>query len=274
MRDAAGAPPVTPAGSRLGITPASTGGLATPPAPDQHGPAARSAAAPRADRLCAAHLAPGPDRPSDEPPRPSEQDRPCAASWAPAPHVPAAPAAAAPGADRLCAAHLAPGPDRPSDEPPRPSEQDRPCAASWAPGQHVPAATLAAAPGVDRLRAAHLAPGPAHQPDRPRAVQDPALASADSHVTSPAPPAPDCSRRDAAGTGPRATSVTPTRPPSRAQYGRTGTAQVAAPAGLIAAPAGGQPAPHPGGAAAPTPDPLAAAHCRGPPSPAREGAGG
>ena len=128
MRDDAGAPPVTPVGSRLGITPASTGGLATPPAPDHHVPAARSAAAPRADRLCAAHLAPGPDRPSDEPPRPPEQDRPSAASWAPDQHVPAAPTATAPGVDRLRAAHLAPGPDRPSDEPPRPPEQDRPSA--------------------------------------------------------------------------------------------------------------------------------------------------
>ena len=120
MRDDAGAPPVTPVGSRLGITPASTGGLATPPAPDHHVPAARSAAAPRADRLCAAHLAPGPDRPFDEPPRPPEQGRPCAASWAPDQHVPVAPTAPAPGVDRLRAAHLAPGPDRPFDEPPRP----------------------------------------------------------------------------------------------------------------------------------------------------------
>ena len=163
MRDDAGAPPVTPVGSRLGITPASTGGLATPPAPDHHVPAARSAAAPRADRLRAAHLAPGPDRPSDE--------------------------------------------------PPRPPEQDRPCAASWAPDQHVPAAPTAPAPGVDRLRAAHLAPGPAPQQDRPRAVQDPALASPDSHVTPPAPPAPDCSRRDATGTDPRPTSITDTPAP-------------------------------------------------------------
>ena len=213
MRDDAGAPPVTPVGSRLGITPASTGGLATPPAPDHHVPAARSAAAPRADRLCAAHLAPGPDRPSDEPPRPPEQDRPSAASWAPDQHVPAAPTAPAPGVDRLRAAHLAPGPDRPSDEPPRPPEQDRPRAASWAPDQHVPAAPTATAPGVDRLCAAHLAPGPAPQQDRPRAVQDPALASPDSHVTPPAPPAPDCSRRDATGTDPRPTSITDTPAP-------------------------------------------------------------
>ena len=213
MRDDAGAPPVTPVGSRLGITPASTGGLATPPAPDHHVPAARSAAAPRADRLCAAHLAPGPDRPSDEPPRPPEQDRPRAASWAPDQHVPAAPTATAPGVDRLRAAHLAPGPDRPFDEPPRPPEQDRPRAASWAPDQHVPAAPTATAPGVDRLRAAHLAPGPAPQQDRPRAVQDPALASPDSHVTPPAPPAPDCSRRDATGTDPRPTSITDTPAP-------------------------------------------------------------
>ncbi len=163
MRDDAGAPPVTPVGSRLGITPASAGGLATPPAPDHHVPAARSAAAPRADRLCAAHLAPGPDRPFDE--------------------------------------------------PPRPPEQDRPRAASWAPDQHVPVAATATAPGVDRLRAAHLAPGPAPQQDRPRAVQDPALASPDSHVTPPAPPAPDCSRRDATGTDPRPTSITDTPAP-------------------------------------------------------------
>ena len=163
MRDDAGAPPVTPVGSRLGITPASTGGLATPPAPDHHVPAARSAAAPRADRLCAAHLAPGPDRPFDE--------------------------------------------------PPRPPEQDRPRAASWAPDQHVPAAPTAPAPGVDRLCAAHLAPGPAPQQDRPRAVQDPALAFPDSHVTPPAPPAPDCSRRDAPGTDPRPTSITDTPAP-------------------------------------------------------------
>ena len=210
MRDDAGAPPVTPVGSRLGITPASTGGLATPPAPDQHVPAARSAAAPRADRLRAAHLAPGPDRPSDEPPRPPEQDRPRAASWAPDQHVPVAPTAAAPGVDRLRAAHLAPGPDRPSDEPPRPPEQDRPRAASWAPDQHVPVAPTAAAPGVDRLCAAHLAPGPAPRQDRPRAGQDPALASADSPVTPPAPPAPDCSRRNATGTDPRPTSITDT----------------------------------------------------------------
>ena len=174
MRDDAGAPPVTPVGSRLGSTPASTGGLATPPAPDHHVPAAHSAAAPRHDRLRAAHLAPGPDRPSDE--------------------------------------------------PPRPPEQDRPRAASWAPDQHVPAAPTAAAPGVDRLCAAHLAPGPAPRPDRPRAGQAPALAAAPGpHVAPPAPPAPDCSRRDAPGTEPRPTSITDS--PAPAGYSSAFTAQ-------------------------------------------------
>ena len=104
-------------------------------------------------------------------------------------------------------------PTDPFDEPPRPPEQDRPRAASWAPDQHVPAALTAAAPGVDRLGAAHLAPGPAPQQDRPRAGQAPALASPDSHVTPPAPPAPDCSRRDATGTDPRPTSITDTPAP-------------------------------------------------------------
>ncbi len=198
MRDDTGTPPVIPVGSRLGITPANTGGLAT-------------------------HLAPGPDRPSDEPPCPPEQDRPCAAAWAPDQHVPVAATATAPGVDRLRAAHLAPGSDRPSDEPPCPPEQDRPRAASWAPDQHVPVAATATAPGVDRLCAAHLAPGsdrPSDEPpcppeqDRPCAVQAPALAAAsaaaDPHVTPPAPPAPDCSRRDAADTGSRPTSITDT----------------------------------------------------------------
>ena len=55
--------------------------------------------------------------------------------------------------------------------------------------------------------------GPAPQQDRPRAVQDPVLASPDSHVTPPAPPAPDCSRRDATGTDPRPTSITDTPAP-------------------------------------------------------------
>ena len=201
---------MSPVGSRLGITPASTGGLATPLAPDHHAPAARSAAAPGVDRLRAAHLAPGPDRPFDEPPRPPEQDRPRAASWAPDQHVPVAATAAAPGVDRLRAAHQAPGSDRPSDEPPHSPEQNRPCAASWAPDQHVPVAATAAAPGVDRLCATHQAPGPAPRQDRPRAVQAPALATPDSRVTPPAPPAPDCSRRDATGAEPRPTSITDT----------------------------------------------------------------
>ena len=74
-------------------------------------------AAPGADRLCAAHQAPGSDRPSDEPSRPPEQNRPCAASWAPDPHEPVAPTVAAPGVDRLCAAHLAPGPAPRQDRP-------------------------------------------------------------------------------------------------------------------------------------------------------------
>ena len=163
MRDDTGAPPVIPVGSRLGTTPASTGGLATPLAPDHHVSAARSAAV-----LC---------------------------------H------------DRLCAAHQAPGSDRPSDEPPCSPEQDRPRAASWAPDQHVPVTPTVAAPGVDRLCATHLAPGPAPRQDRPRAGQAPALATPDSRVTPPAPPAPDCSRRDAPGTEPRPTSITDTPAP-------------------------------------------------------------
>ena len=44
-------------------------------------------------------------------------------------------------------------------------------------------------------------------------MQDPALVSPDSHVTPPAPPAPDCSRRDAPGTEPRPTSITDTLAP-------------------------------------------------------------
>ena len=182
MRDDTGALTLAPVGSRLGMTPADTGGLATPLAPDHHAPAAPAAAAPRHDRLCAAPLAPGPDRPSDEPPCPPEQDRPCAASRAPVPHVPAAPAAAAPGAERLCAAPLVPGSDQPSAGPSRPPEQDR-----------------------------------------PRAVQAAASASAGPHVTPPVPPAPDCSRRAAAGPGPRPTSVTDT--PASDLYAPAFTAQ-------------------------------------------------
>ena len=192
-------------------------------APAPHVPVAPAATAPGAERLRAAHLAPGSDRPSDEPPCPPEQDRPCAASRAPAPHVPVAPAATAPGAERLRAAHLAPGSDRPSDEPPCPPEQDRPCAASRAPAPHVPVAPAAAAPGAERLRAAHLAPGPVQAPDQPRAVQAATSASDGPHVTPPVPPAPDCSRRDAAGPGPRPTSVTDT--PASDLYAPAFTAQ-------------------------------------------------
>ncbi len=128
------------------------GGTATQPkAPGHDRPLASTAGAPCRDRLRAAHLAPGQERPHAALCA-TWPGRPRAATRAPGADVPPATTAEAPGQYRLCAAHLAPGQERPHAALPA-MWPDRPRAATRAPGADVPPAIPAEAPGQYRLRA-------------------------------------------------------------------------------------------------------------------------
>ena len=197
MRDESGAQRVAPDGSSLGIMPADSGGVATPP------------------------RAPGHDRPPAALLSAAGYDRPSATPRAPDHDVPLAVQSRAPGHDRPRAAHMVP-------------DHDWSCAAPRAPGHDRPPAALLSAPGHDRPSATPRAPdhdvpltGTAGAPgyDRPRAAHAPASAPDCPHVTPPAPPGHDCSRRAPAGAGPRPTSVTPPTPAAQGLYDRTFTAE-------------------------------------------------
>ncbi len=144
MRDKSGAHPVAPDGSRLGIMPTTSGGVATLP------------------------RAPGQDRPRTVPYSTARPGRPRATLRAPDQDVPQAFAARAPGSDRPSAAPRVPILDRSRPVPRAPgygrppaalraARHDRLCATPRAPGADVPPATPAGAPGQHRLRAAQRA---------------------------------------------------------------------------------------------------------------------
>ncbi len=108
MRDMSGAQCV-PAGSSLGITPASSGGSATlPRAPGHERPRTAPSGAARHGRLSAASTAPGYDVPRTTPVRAPGYDCQSAAPRAPGPDVPLATTARTPRHDRLSAAQLVP----------------------------------------------------------------------------------------------------------------------------------------------------------------------
>ena len=180
MQDMSGAHSVAPDGSRLGIMPTTSGGVATTPrAPGQDRPRTASSGAARPDRPRATPRAPGTDVP------------PATTAGAPGQcRLRAVPSAS--DHDRSCARHQkAPGQDQPRTASSGAARPGRPRATPRAPGTDVPPATPAGAPGQDRPSAAQRAPdhfrsrpaqrAPGHDrplaassdavgPDRPRAT--------------------------------------------------------------------------------------------------------
>ena len=257
MQDMSGAHSVAPDGSRLGIMPTTSGGVATSPrAPGQERPRTVPHSTARPDCLCATPRAPGADVP------------PASVAGAPGQYrLSAAPSV--PVLDRSRPVQRAPGRDRPLAASSGAARHDRPCATLRAPGVDVPPATSAGAPGQHRPSAAHwaqdhfrsrpapTAPGhgrplaassdvvghdrpratlrapdqdvpwarPARAPgsDRPRAVAATAAAADGSHVLPPAA-GPDSSHRGPAA-GPPPTSVTDPTMPTHDLGGRTYTAE-------------------------------------------------
>ncbi len=269
MQDKSGAHSVAPDGSRLGIMPTTSGGIATTP------------------------RAPGQDRPRTVPHSTARPDRPRATPRAPGADVPPATTAGAPGQrrpravpppsdhDRSRVRHQkAPGQGRPRIVPSGTAGPDRPGATPRAPGADVPPANAAGVPGQHRLRAAQRAhdhcrsrPAPtapgqdrplaassgAAGPDRPGAtlrapdqdvpralaarvpgadrlcaVAATAAAADGPHVLPPAAGSDSSHRGPAAG--PRLTSVTTPTPPAHALSGRTYTAEEVQPTRATAAP--------------------------------------
>ena len=147
MQDMSGAHSVAPDGSRLGIMPTTSGGVATTPrAPGQDRPLAVSSDTVRPDRPRATPRAPGADVP------------PATTAGAPGQHRLRAVSSAS-DHDRSCARHQkAPGQDRPRTASSGAARPDRPRATPRAPGADVPPATMAGAPGQYRPSAAQWAP--------------------------------------------------------------------------------------------------------------------
>ena len=195
MQDKSGAHSVAPDGSRLGIMPTTSGGIATSPrAPGQHRPRIVPSGTARPDRPCATPRAPGADVPPATPAGAPGQHRPRAAQRA-HDHCRSRPAPTAPGQDRpLAASSGVAGPDRPG-------------ATLRAPDQNVPWALAARAPGADRLCAVAATVAAADGP----------------HVLPPAAGSDSSHRGPAAG--PRLTSVTTPTSPAHALSGRTHTAE-------------------------------------------------
>ena len=221
MRDKSGAHHVAPDGSRLGIMPTTSGGIATTPrAPGQDRPRTVPPGTARPDRLRATLRAPDQDVPRTLAVRAPGSDRPCATLRAPGADVPPATTAGAPGQDRLRAAQraqdhcrsrpgapTAPGQDRPLAAPSGVAWPDRPCATLRAPDQNVPRTLAVRAPGSDR----------------PRAVAATAAAADESHV-SPLAAGSDSSHRGSAA-GPPPTSLTTHTTPAHDLYGQAYSAE-------------------------------------------------
>ena len=158
MQDMSGAHSVAPDGSRLGIMPTTSGGVATTPrAPGQDRPRTASSGAARPDRPRATPRAPGADVP------------PATTAGAPGQcRLRAVPSAS--DHDRSCAWHQkAPGQDRPRTASSGAARPCRPRATPRAPGTDVPPATAAGAPGQCRLSAAQRAPDHFRSRPAPRA---------------------------------------------------------------------------------------------------------
>ena len=155
MRDKSGAHRVAPDGSRLGIMPTTSGGIATlPRAPGHERPSGTSSGVPGHDRPRATPRAPDRDVPRTFTARAPGSDRPSAAPCVPV-------------SDRFRPVQKAPGHGRPSGTLSGVSGHDRPRATPRAPGADVPPATTARAPGQHRLSAVPSAP----VPNRSRPVQ-------------------------------------------------------------------------------------------------------
>ena len=221
MQDKSVARQVAPDGSRLGIMPTTSGGVATQPrAPGHERPRAASRAA-RHGRLSAATRAPGADIPlattagapgHGRPPAASSgaagHDRPRATPRAPGADVPLATTAGVPGQRCPSAAHwardhfrsrpapTAPGHDRPLAASSGATRHDRPRATLQAPVQDVPRALAVRVPGSDR----------------PCALAATAAAPDGPHVLHLAP-SPDSSHRGPdAGSRPTSLTAPPRRP--------------------------------------------------------------
>ena len=208
MQDKSVARQVAPDGSRLGIMPTTSGGVATQPrAPGADIPLATTAGAPGHGRpLAASSGAAG-------------HDRPRATPRAPGADVPLATTAGVPGQRCPSAAHwardhfrsrpapTAPGHDRPLAASSGATRHDRPRATLQAPVQDVPRALAVRVPGSDR----------------PCALAATAAAPDGSHVLHPMP-GPDSSHRGP-DAGPRPTSLTDPTTPAYDLYGRAYTAE-------------------------------------------------
>ena len=208
MQDKSVARQVAPDGSRLGIMPTTSGGVATQPrAPGHERPFTASSGAAKHGRLSAATRAPGADiplattagapghgRPPAAPSGVPGHDRPRATPRAPGADVPLATTAGVPGQRCPSAAHWA-----------RDHFRSRP--APTAPVQDVPRALAVRVPGSDR----------------PCALAATAAAPDGPHVLHLAP-SPDSSHRGP-DAGSRPTSLTAPTTPAHDLYGRAYTAQ-------------------------------------------------
>ena len=232
MQDKSVARQVAPDGSRLGIMPTTSGGVATlPRAPGHERPSATLSGVPGHDRPRATPQAPDQDVPRALPARAPGSDRPCAA-----PSVPVT--------DRSRPVQKAPGHGRPPAAPSGVPGHDRPRATPRAPGADVPLATTAGVPGQRCPSAAHWArdhfrsrPAPTAPvqdvpwalavrvpgSDRPCALAATAAAPDGPHVLHLAP-SPDSSHRGP-DAGSRPTSLTAPTTPAHDLYGRAYTAQ-------------------------------------------------
>ena len=257
MQDKSVARQVAPDGSRLGIMPTTSGGVATQPrAPGHERPRDASRAA-RHGRLSAATRAPGADIPlattagapgqyrlSAVPQAPDHERSRAGHQRAPGHGRPLAASSGAAGHDRPRATPRAPGADVPLATTAGVPGQRCPSAAHWArdhfrsrpaptaPGHDRPLAASSGAAGHDRPRATLQAPDQdvpralavrVPGSDRPCALAATAAAPDGPHVLHLAP-SPDSSHRGP-DAGPRPTSLTDPTTPAHDLYGRAYTAE-------------------------------------------------
>ena len=219
MQDKSVARQVAPDGSRLGIMPTTSGGVATQPrAPGHERPFTASSGAAKHGRLSAATRAPGADiplattagapghgRPLAASSGAAGHDRPRATPRAPGADVPLATTAGVPGQRCPSAAHwardhfrsrpapTAPGHDRPLAASSGATRHDRPRATLQAPVQDVPRALAVRVPGSDRpcaLAATAAAPDGPMSCTRCRVPIAPIADPTPGHAQPPSPTPP------------------------------------------------------------------------------------